>query len=73
MCPICKHIPHMRGCPNETTPKAIHNCSSCGEGIFEGEEYIENNNGEMRHFDCFYGMRELLQWLGYDIKTMEDL
>lgn len=47
-------------------------CSSCGESIFDGEEYIENLNGEYRHYDCFYGMRDLLEWLGYEIKTTEE-
>ena len=44
----------------------------CGNGIYDGEEYIENDNGECRHYDCFTGMRDLLEWLGYEIKTMED-
>ncbi len=43
----------------------------CGEGIYDGEEYIENQNGEYRHYECFYGMKDLLEWLGYNIKTME--
>lgn len=26
----------------------------------------------MRHYECFYGMRDLLEWLGYDIKYMRN-
>ncbi len=50
--------------------KATHYCSSCGDGIYDGEEYIENLDGEYRHYECFHGMRDLLEWLGFDIKTM---
>lgn len=59
-------------CPNYVLKKPNHYCSICGEGIYDGEEYIENDNGEFGHFECFYSMRELLEWLGYEIKTMED-
>lgn len=52
--------------------KSSHYCSVCGDGILEGEEYIENENGEYRHWECFDGMRDLLEWLGYEIKTMEE-
>lgn len=58
-------------CPNYIPPKSNHYCSICGEGIYEGEEYIENDNGDIRHYDCFYGTRDLLEWLGYEVKTME--
>ena len=52
--------------------KTVHYCSSCGDGIYDGEEYIENLDGEYRHYECFHGMRELLEWLGVDIRTMEE-
>lgn len=72
MCPYCLRDRCISGCPNYSPPKTYHYCSICGEGIYEGEEYIENDDGEFRHFDCFCGMRDLLEWLGYEIKTMED-
>lgn len=50
--------------------KTTHYCSSCGDGIYNGEEYIKNLDGEYRHYECFHGMRDLLEWLGFDIKTM---
>ena len=72
-CYICgRTIRHDFRCPNYSPPKTIHYCSSCGEGIYAGEEYIENLNDEYKHLDCICGMRELIEWLGYDIKTMED-
>lgn len=73
MCDICrKIIGHDLRCPNYIPPKATRYCSSCGEGIYSGEEYIENDNGEYRHYDCIYGLKDLLSWIGYDVKTMED-
>lgn len=72
MCEICKHTPCLITCPNYIPPSAKHYCSSCGYGIYDGEEYIENQNGECRHYECFHGMRELLEWLGYKIKTMQN-
>lgn len=62
---------HHPRCPLYEEPKATHCCSACGEGILNGEEYIINDNGDYRHYDCFYGTRDLLEWLGYEIKIME--
>ena len=47
-------------------------CFICGEVINNGEEYIKNIDGEYGHYDCFNSMRELLEWLGHDIKTKEE-
>lgn len=72
MCSICGQTPCAARCPNYIPKKAKHYCSICEEGILDGEEYIENDNGEYRHYDCFGGMRDLMEWLGYSIKTMSD-
>lgn len=72
MCSICNQTPCNIHCPNYVPKRANHYCSICGQGIYEGEEYIINDDGDCRHYDCFYGMRDLLEWLGYEIKTMED-
>ena len=72
-CKYClRDYEHDPRCPLYKDKKSYHRCSICGEGILEGEEYIENENGEYRHWECFDGMRDLLEWLGYEIKTMED-
>lgn len=73
MCRICFHDKCPSGCPNYIPPKSIYYCSVCGEGICEGEEYIVNDDGEYRHYDCFQGMKDLLEWLGYEVKTMEEM
>ena len=72
MCSICRQSPCHPRCPNYTPPIAGHYCSFCSEGIYEGDEYIENDIGEYRHYDCFYNTRDMLEWLGYEVKTMEE-
>lgn len=72
MCYICLKNPCPPLCPNYEPKKVRIYCSFCGEGIYEGEDYIENQDGEYRHYDCFLGMKDLSDWLGYEIKTMED-
>ena len=52
--------------------KSSHYCSICGDGILEGEEYIENDCGEYAHWECVDYGRDLSRFLGYEIKTMED-
>ena len=71
MCQLCNSYPCDSRCPNHI-PKATHYCSSCGEGIRDGEEYIENEDGECIHWDCFRSMRDLLEFLGCEIQTMEE-
>ena len=71
MCQLCNSYPCDSRCPNHI-PKATHYCSSCGEEIRDGEEYIENEDGECIHWDCFRSMRDLLEFLGYEILTMEE-
>lgn len=74
MCKICgKLIGHDCRCPYYISPKVSHYCSFCGDGIYEGKEYIENLDGEYRHYDCFTGIRDLLEWLGFDIKMMNSI
>ena len=72
MCSVCLNTPCHPRCPNYSPPKTTHYCSICNEGILDGEEYIENDCGEYRHYDCFSGMKDLLEWLGYSVKTMSD-
>lgn len=72
-CEICGNIiTHNPRCPNYISPKAVNYCSACGQGIYCGEEYIVNDNGEYRHYDCIFGLRNLLDWLGYELHIMED-
>ena len=72
MCSICRKNPCDSRCPNYIPPKAKHYCSICDEGIYEGEEYIENDIGEYAHWECVDYGKDLAKFLGYEIKTMED-
>lgn len=72
MCKYCLQSTCPPGCPNYQQHKPLYYCSVCGNGIYEGEEYVANNDGEYIHFDCIQSIRQLLQWLGYEIKEMED-
>lgn len=72
MCSICMQNPCHSRCPNYEPPMVIHYCSICGNGIHDGEEYIVNDDTEYAHFNCFYRMRDLLEWLGYKVEIMDD-
>ena len=72
MCSICGQTPCEARCPNYTPKKAKHYCSICEEGILDGEEYIENDDGDYAHWECVDYARDLAKFLGYEIKEMED-
>ena len=72
MCSICYYTPCHPRCPNYVSPKARHYCSVCDEGIYEGEEYITNDNGDYAYWECVDYGRDLIKWFGYEIKTMEN-
>lgn len=71
MCDICRQTPCISKCPNYVPLKAQCYCDKCGEGIYPDEEYIINDNDEYAHYDCFFSIRELLEWLNCEIKTMD--
>lgn len=69
MCSICGKITCHPRCPNCTPPKVYRYCKSCKEGIYDGEEYIENDDGEYIHLECLFSIRDTLQFLNYKINT----
>ena len=72
-CKYClRDYGHNPRCPLYKENKSTHYCSICGDGILEGEEYIENDCGEYAHWECVDYGRDLSRFLGYEIKTMED-
>ena len=72
-CNYClKDYGHNPRCPLYKENKSTHYCSICGDGILEGEEYIENDCGEYAHWECVDYGRDLARFLGYEIKTMEE-
>lgn len=74
-CEYCHGLSsHDNRCPRYIPTKVGHYCSICGEGIYTDEEYVENSDNNIAHYDCltdlsFYSM---IKWLGGEIKTMED-
>ena len=63
---------HNPRCPLYKDKKSYYYCSICGDGILEGEEYIENDCGEYAHWECVDYGRDLARFLGYEIKTMDE-
>ena len=63
---------HHFQCPNYIPPRPQHYCAVCGEAIQNGEEYIKNDDNEYAHWDCVWYGRELVKFLGYEIKEMEE-
>jgi hypothetical protein len=74
MCDVCHYTPCLNGCPNQPEPEAVYTCSSCKEGIFDGEEYAEID-GSYYHLECLndnYTIRELLNLLDIQVETAEE-
>lgn len=63
---------HNTMCPFYEQPKASHYCSICGEGIYNGEQYVRNYDNEYAHYECFYTTKDLIEWLGGEIRTKDD-
>ena len=72
MCEICRSYPCHPRCPNYIPPKASHYCSICKEGIYDGEEYIENDYGKYAHWDCIENKEDLLDFLDKSINIVSD-
>ena len=45
MCEICRQTPCHPRCPNAPEPKPVEMCCLCGEGICEGDEYLNTTDG----------------------------
>ena len=72
-CEYCgQYITHHSRCPLYEPSKATHYCSICNEGIYGAEEDIEKDCGEYAHWECADYGRDLVKFLGYKIKTMEE-
>lgn len=72
-CEECHMMRCSTRCPYYIPPKANHYCSICGNGIYGGEEYIRNDIGEYAHWECIDRKKDLADWLGYEIETMEEM
>lgn len=71
MCKLCRSYPCHSLCPNYMPPHSEKKCIICGEYINVGEEYVENYEGEVAHFNCLSCDKQDLKWLGEDIQIMQ--
>lgn len=72
-CEYCKGIGfHRFNCPNYISSNSHYNCSICNEGIQNGEEYIVNDDNDYAHWECVDYAKDLVKFLGYDVKEMDD-
>ena len=70
-CKYCKAYSCNR-CPDYIPPKTNYYCSICGEGIYDGEEYIVNEENEYAHYECVSYGRDMAEFLGYNIRKMNE-
>lgn len=73
-CDVCGRTNgHLDGCPeNNYIPTSKYKCEFCNEPILDGEKYVDNQCNEYAHYDCVYGDKETIEWLGGIIREMED-
>lgn len=74
-CEICRQYgTHHPRCPYYSPFKPKYICCYCGEGIYQGERYLDNEQGEYIHEDCIrsIGIDWLINWLGFEYKTEEN-
>ena len=72
MCKECYRSVCCPSCPNYIPPKTKYQCAFCDDGIYDGEEYIENDVGEYAHWECVQYMKDLANFLGCEIRIMDD-
>ena len=62
MCKFCLQVDCPPQCPNYEAPAYLHTCDFCGFGIYQGEEYVKNIDGDYIHYDCIDNMPEFIRW-----------
>ena len=72
MCEVCRQTPCHPRCPNAPDPVPVHKCVECGDGIFDGDRYVEIN-GKFYCEWCLDDMaaETLLSLCGYEMETAE--
>lgn len=70
-CEYCRrNSGHAERCPLHKDRQSNYICCYCKEGIFNGEEFLKNSDGEYIHRDCIPGIDYLIDWLGYEVNEM---
>lgn len=72
MCSVCRMTPCHPNCPNAPEPLPVCICSECGNGIFQGEKYLDLGD-ETYCRECLDDMdsESLLNLMGYRLATAE--
>nr|DAV83516.1 MAG TPA: zinc-ribbon domain protein [Caudoviricetes sp.] len=70
MSQVCRNNIYDQICSEPTTTNK--KCSLCGEYINVSDEYVENYAGDFAHYECVGCSSSVLEWLGYEVRTMED-
>lgn len=70
MCELCLTSPCHPRCPNAEEPKSIHTCTMCGEGIFDGDKFLDGIDGIICE-ECAddLSLDELLAQIGEELRT----
>ncbi len=65
ICDICLTNPCYPGCPNAAEEAAVETCCRCHDGILEGEEYLDSDEGPICE-NCLSDMtlKEYLDFVG---------
>ena len=72
MCDICRQTPCHPRCPNAPEPKPVERCCLCGEGIYEGDEYLNTTDGCVCK-DCLenFSIDQWLELIGESLTAAE--
>lgn len=71
-CEYCNHtLGHASSCPLYSPARFRPRCAICDDAIYDGERYIENDDGEYAHVDCLWRTEELAKFLGACIQEMD--
>lgn len=72
-CEYCGYISgHAFRCPKYKSPSSSYSCAICNDGIQIGERYIVNDSGDYAHWECIDYAKDLAEFLGYEIKEIEE-
>ena len=65
---------HDPRCPYYSPTRPRITCCYCNEGIYQGERYLDNEQGEYIHEDCVgsAGINWMINWLGFRYETEEN-
>lgn len=74
MCEICRSSPCLALCPNAPEPPRVHTCDRCGEGIYAGDKFLKEPDGDIICECCLDNMTtdDLLKELGLSLEVAEE-